>query len=116
MKQERTRAEWRTLIKQQEESGLAALPWCDAHGISRSGFYAARRRIQGGAKDHSPIHWTPVRVGEETAVAAPVPVPADGSSIPVSMLVLELEERCRLHIPADMDLDRLRQVLEVLVP
>ncbi|MDI9470626.1 MAG: hypothetical protein QM296_10525 [Bacillota bacterium] len=116
MKQERTRAEWRELITQQEESGLPALAWCEAHGISRNGFYAARRRIHGGAKKRSPIHWTPVRVVDEEPVSATVPVPAVVSSTPVSMFVLELGERYRLHIPADTDPDRLRQVLEVLVP
>ncbi|MDI9470636.1 MAG: hypothetical protein QM296_10575 [Bacillota bacterium] len=116
MKQERTRAEWRELITQQEESGLPALTWCEAHGISGNGFYAARRRIYGGAKDRSPIHWTPVRVVDKGPVSATLPVPAAVSATPPSMLVLEFGDRYRLHIPADMDPDRLRQVLEVLVP
>ncbi len=116
MKQERTRAEWRELITQQEESGLPALAWCEAHGISRSGFYAARRRIHGGAKDRSPIHWTPVRVVDESSVSSTLPVPAAVSTTPVSMFVLEFRDHYRLHIPADTDPNRLRQVLEVLVP
>jgi hypothetical protein len=90
---------WRTLIAEQEQSGLAVARFCKDHGISEQSFYVWRKRL----RKEEPVRFALV----EAAGRQQVPV-AD------SALELVFPGGERLRIGVGVDAEALRTVLEVL--
>ncbi len=100
----RSQAEWQAIIRQQKDSGLSAIKFCQQQGLSSKTFYR-RRRTQYAAmsNDTSPSSFIKIKKPSTSIVSRP--------SEPMSVLHYH---HCQLHVPSSTDARWLAELLQAL--
>ncbi len=100
----RSQAEWQAIIRQQKDSGLSAIKFCQQQGLSSKTFYR-RRRTQYAAMNKDTVSSSFIKIKKpSTSIISRASAP---------MSVLHYHD-CQLHIQSGSDARWLAELLQAL--